>query len=77
MTNGSGNHRTSETGKHIPGIGWISPTCPHCGKLIFPWLAEWQPKRRLLRAAVLLFLLICVADVLWDILEMIRGVTRL
>jgi len=25
-------------------IGWISPTCPHCGKLIFPWLVERQPR---------------------------------
>jgi hypothetical protein len=68
--------RSPTAGEHAPGTGWISPTCPHCGKLVFPWLIERHRKRHaLLRAAGVLFLIICVADVLWDVLEMIRGVS--
>jgi hypothetical protein len=80
MANGSDDRLAPEIGersKDISGLGWISPTCPHCGKLIFPWLVERRPKRHaLLRAALLLCLLICGADFLWDVVEMIRGVSR-
>jgi hypothetical protein len=67
---------TADRSKEIPSFGRISPTCPHCGKLVFPWLVEQQPKRRALRAVLVLFLVICGADFLWDVIEMIRGVSR-
>jgi hypothetical protein len=66
---------TKTDGERVDGTGWISPTCPHCGKLIFPWLVDRQPKRRLRRVGLLLVLLICGADVLWDVFEMIRRVS--
>ena len=59
-------------GERAAGTGWINPTCPHCGKLIFPWLIERQPRRYvLLRAVLLLFLVVSAADFLWDLAEMV------